>query len=303
MVASPCYTESLERGLELSCELCHDPHASVFEERERARARAGCMKCHPAAHGDPAASPAAACALPASEHDGKDCAACHMRETYVFDVAEVQIHDHEIVRRPPRSRPTVDLRVKHTRDGRLRAVQWPGQPAPAYADDPGLAMMAALAAQFPDRAMRYVDREPGELARLLPSYHHLRGTLLERAGRYDEARRAYRRALVLDPELAESEVNLALVLMRLGHFDEALARCDAVLERHPRAEGTLRNRALIRLAKGDPDGFARDLAAANAILPRELNARALATHYRRMGDEELAEFWSHQADALGPQSR
>ena len=54
-------------------------------------------------------------------------------------------------------------------------------------------------------------------------------------------------------------------------------------------DGALRNRAIIRLSMGDPEGFARDLAAANAILPRALNARALATHYQRMGDAELAE--------------
>lgn len=301
MLQSPCYEGARgSGGKALSCELCHDPHVPLSEPAERERARAGCLLCHAGDEGARADATRAPCALPREQRGGADCVSCHMRRTEVFDLAHVRIHDHRIARRPGPSSRFEQIRLKHSRDGKLRLFTWPGTQRPALAADEGLSMMAALVARFPDVAARSVDREPGPTSRELPSYHHLRGTLLERATRYEDARVAHERALALDAGFVESELNLALVLLRLGRGAQALELCTSVLARHPRAEGALRNRALVRLALADPQGFADDLTAAQSLLPRALNAKALAEHYKRMGDRELHEAWSLEAARLGP---
>jgi predicted CXXCH cytochrome family protein len=296
-VLSPCYLASRGSSRPLTCEVCHDPHVSVFEPAERARTRAACGKCHPPGRGSATAAP---CSLPREHHEGADCASCHMRLTPVFDVAEVAIHDHFIRRRPPPPSTFEGLRVKHTTDGRLAPFAWPGTDAGAVAEDGGLAMMAAAVAGFPAVAGEAVDAGPGPLSRRLPSYYHLQGIVLEGAGRLEDARKAYRRALVLDPSLPESRMNLALLRARLGRTTEAAADLEALIADHPRAEGAHRNLALVRLRAGDGEGFARALEAAQRLLPRVENAHALADYYRHSGAEAAALRWDEEARTLGP---
>lgn len=294
---SPCYLESLAGPLPLTCEVCHDPHVSVFEAPERARTRAACGKCHPPGLSSATAAP---CSLSRERHGDSDCVACHMRRTPVFDVAEVEIHDHFIQRTPPPASRFERIRVKHTTDGLLSPFAWPGTDAAAVAADAGLAMMAAAIAGFPEVAAAGADLPPGAFSRRLPSYYHVHGLILEAAGRLDDARKAYRRALVLDPSLPESRMNLALLRARLGRTEQAAAGLLALIEDHPRAEGAYRNLALVRLQQGDGEGFARCLEQAQRLLPRVENARALADHYRRLGAEASALRWDEEARTLGP---
>jgi predicted CXXCH cytochrome family protein len=296
-ILSPCYLESRSTSLPLTCEVCHDPHASVFERAERARTRAACAKCHPPGSASASAAP---CSLPGERHADSDCVTCHMRLTPVFDVAEVAIHDHFIQRTPPPPSRFERIRVKHTTDGRLAPVTWPGTDAPAAGEDPGLAMMAAAIAGFPQVAAPLAERAPGPLSRRLPSYYHLQGLVLEESGRLEEARKAYLRALVLDPSLPESRMNLALLRARLGRTHQAAAGLEELIADHPRAEGAHRNLALVRLRQGDGEGFARSLEQAQRLLPRVENARALADYYRHLGAEAAALRWDAEALTLGP---
>jgi tetratricopeptide (TPR) repeat protein len=134
-------------------------------------------------------------------------------------------------------------------------------------------------------------------------YHHLRGSLLEQASQPDEARRAYERALELDPSQAETTVNLALLLGRLGKPDEGIRMLDRLIARHPTAEGALRNRATLKLAQNDARGFAADLEAAHKVLPVAAVARALSQHYAGSGAKELAESWRQEWLRLDPARR
>ena len=86
----------------------------------------------------------------------------------------------------------------------------------------------------------------------------------------------------------------------MGRPAEGIAQLDAILERHPFAEGALRNRGLLKNALGDVRGLASDLEAAQAILPRAELARALAQINRRLGDEAGARLWEQRAALLGP---
>lgn len=307
MVKSRCYTESLtaERRA-LTCVTCHDPHRSSFAVEERQLVRAGCLDCHPAGQ-EPASGGDHSLSKPCSEtmaaRGSQDCVQCHMPEAEVFDVSGVEIHDHYIQRTQAKRAPKSPLRLKDNRDGKLALFQWPGSTAPAFAEDPGLWMMALMAAGRPELARTYADREPGAISKALPMYHHLRGSLLERFSRLEEARASYERALQLDSAQVETEVNLGPLLARLDRSDDGLAVLDRAIAKHPRAEGALRNRALIKLKKKDAKGVIADLEAAYRILPQAAVARLLSLQYREIGRLDLADSWQAASRRLDPPAR
>lgn len=310
LALSKCFVESLDDAKPLTCVTCHTPHQTVFAEPERARARAACAQCHPdaAAIGGAsagleraAASHAArACSLARDERGTQDCVACHMRETRVFDVDHVEIHDHWIQTRPPPPSKSGPLRVKEAKDGRLALFEWPGRAPRAHAGDPGLEFMAAMALGRSDLARDHAAKPPGATAARTPMYFHLLGSLRERERKLDDALRAYERALQLDPELDETRVNLGGVLTGLRRPKEAIELLTKLVERRPSAEGALRNRALAKLALGDRAGFAADLEASLAIHPQAAIARALAQHYRQSGDTQRAEAFERRTLELDP---
>ncbi|MCZ6599136.1 MAG: multiheme c-type cytochrome [Planctomycetota bacterium] len=198
---------------------------------------------------------------------GRDCASCHVRRTGVFDVARVEIHDHWI---------RVD-------------------PGP-----PGLLLMALHNGGHFERALALVDEAPGSAAARLPMYHHARGSLLERAGRLEEAGHSYEVALSLDPDLVESSINLGLLFYRLGRPKTGLRVLDDALARHPRAYGALRNRAVVRAAGGDGRGALADLRAAFEMLPQAEVAAAIASLQESLGEAAGAERMRRTAHELDP---
>jgi len=315
LVLSSCFRES-----EMTCTTCHDPHRSLSDAEERNRTRAACTSCHP---GDgsggllrvtsarPSASPCSRDTAGGVETHaeqlqrriGEDCVSCHMPLGGVFDVAELQIHDHFIRRDGtdalgPR-RPD-ELRFAESPTGDWRRFTWPGEEPPAHVDDPGLWMMAYAGQEHFERALELVDRPPGPAAAGLAMYHHVRASLLESLGREAEARRAYERALELDPELAESAINLGLLLGRLGEERTGVELLDRVVERHPAAWGALRNRAVLRHGMGDGPGAVRDLEAAFRALPDATVAVALAKHFAAARETERAAQWRRVARELDP---
>ena len=302
LALSPCYLESSGfEGGGLSCETCHDPHRSVFDAAERARTRAACTTCH--ADGAPHDARASACGLEPAARSGKDCVACHMRETPVFDVASVRIHDHFIRVDPGEpSPPPTAVRTDEAPDGAWKRFRWPDVPPPAHVDDPGILMMGLSAAGHLERALALTATEPSPTVAALPMYHHVRGSLLDRAGR-PEAVAAYERALALDPALGESANNLGLLLARVGRAREGYEVLSALIERHPLADGALRNRALVARSLGDDEGFVRDLERALRIVPDAVVARALARYHAALGDEAATARWDAEALRLDPRLR
>jgi predicted CXXCH cytochrome family protein len=76
LTASPCFLRSLRRpGPKLSCEVCHDPHRSTADARERRRVRDGCLACHEPFQ---SSTKGKACTLPRGERGEQDCVDCHM---------------------------------------------------------------------------------------------------------------------------------------------------------------------------------------------------------------------------------
>ena len=309
LALSRCFLAS-EGPRAMSCETCHDPHRALAAPGERARTRAACLACHRASdldHGSAQSSPsgaapfASACSLAdRAAKQGRDCASCHLRETQPFDVAGVTIHDHFVRRRPGPPSQIERLRFPESPSGDWKRFLWPGVEPPPHADDPGLLLMALAHGGHLERALALAATPPGPAAARLPMYHHVRGSLLERAGRGEEAARAYRAALALDPELAEAASNLGLLLGRLGRPAEGLALLDPLLERHPLADGALANRALLHRALGRPAEFQRDAEAAFRLRPRPELALALARWHAEAGRSAEARRWTEEARRLDP---
>jgi predicted CXXCH cytochrome family protein len=302
LVLSRCYLESAGfPGGGLACESCHDPHLPLADGRERERARAACTTCHAdsAAVADHARL-AGACSLAPAGRGEQGCADCHMPERPVFDVAGVTIHDHWIRRAPGPAAARAPLRFHESPAGDWRRFVWPDAPAPAHADDPGLALMALYQGGHHERARELLEKRASAAAERLPMYHHVRGVLLESAGRPAEARAAYERALALDPELGESVTNLGLVLGRLGEAQRGVELLSGFLARYPRSDGVLRNRAVLLQSLGDAAGMLRDLTRAMELAPDPVLARLLATIHRRRGDAGRAAALEEEARRLDP---
>lgn len=298
MTASPCFVRSQTNpGTKMSCEVCHDPHRSIHEPRERQRVRQGCLECHERFE---SSAKGIACSMPPARRTDHDCVGCHMRTTEVFDLAHVRITDHKVERRLLPPSEFDEIRIKHTRDGRLKAFAWAGMGAPSYAQDAGLKMMAAIIAGFPKVAAEHIAGLSSPEVHGLATYQHLRGVLLEQLGRDAEALTAYRRAQRIDPDSHDTKVNLALMLGRNERAADGLEMLDRLLERFPRATNALRNRAVLRYQTGDAQGFSADLEAALAILPSGPVARALSDWYAKRGVDFLAERWLEEARRLDP---
>jgi predicted CXXCH cytochrome family protein len=293
LLRSRCYSGSMKPGREpMTCVTCHDPHKSSFDPAERRVVRDACSQCH--------ASEEMGCSLPHEQRGGKDCVDCHMRRTSVFDVGHVEIHDHFIRKVPGPPSPKAPLRVQESKEGAFAIFAWPGREPPPYVQDPGLWMMAEMGTGHPDLALPFADMEPGPASARLPMYHHMRGLVFEAAGRMEDARAAYQRALELDPNLAESSVNLGFVLGKLGMQRESIAVLDKAIAKYPSAWTALRNRGVMQLQLGDADACAADLERAFAIAPDAAVAIALAGHYKESGRTEEAERWTQEAIRLDP---
>ncbi len=319
LTRSRCFLES-----QMTCETCHDPHKSLSQSGERERVRAACLQCHEPDPNMPtrlgSAPSASRCSRPQDTtietHSvqrqitaRQDCVTCHLPRTGVFDVAGVTIHDHYIRRDVSGARgPSLDaeLRFPESPSGDWKRFEWPGQPAPAHLDDPGLWLMAYVTGGHLERADALVDREPGPVARRLPMYHHLRAGRLEAMGRTGDAVTAYERALALEPsgaitpDTAPSATNLGLLLGNLGRQDEGVALLERVIERFPLAEGALRNRGVLRAGAGDLRGARADLERAFEALPSAAVANSLAKLCAAQGDPNGAQTWRATGARLDP---
>jgi predicted CXXCH cytochrome family protein len=296
LVRSRCYLEDDS----LACDTCHDPHRSVFDQAERTRVRAACQGCHPGPLELPGAQASPCARSPGLSVEGRDCVECHMPITPTFDVPGVRIHDHRIARRPQVAEPPARPRSLEAPDGDWVRFAWPGRPAPAEADDPGLWMMALAARGHPARALGLVDEAPSARVERLSGYHESRARLLENPGRFPEAAAAYERALRLDAGATSAAINLGLLYGLGGDPARGIRLLSQVIAYHPLAFNALRNRAGLRYELGDTDGFVADLEAAFEAWPQAEVAEILADWHRASGADERASAWDARAHALEP---
>jgi tetratricopeptide (TPR) repeat protein len=107
------------------------------------------------------------------------------------------------------------------------------------------------------------------------------GSYLEFEHRHDEAIRAYRRAVALDPGDVVAQNNLALILAYRGEVKEAEKLIDHVIDRRGPAPAFLDSRGCVRLAAGRVDDAIRDFDAAIKDQPTSIRLFHLAMAQHR----------------------
>jgi tetratricopeptide (TPR) repeat protein len=138
-----------------------------------------------------------------------------------------------------------------------------------------------------------------------PTAHNTLGTLLNALGQMAEARRAFERALGLDPEAAYVWTNLCYQSFQMGELTQAVASCRRALSLEPGLVAAHHNLALAYAAAGDLDAARRELWAANADeAVRHFNAGVVLSASRRYGEAArsfdaayaLRPGWTYAAD-------
>jgi tetratricopeptide (TPR) repeat protein len=161
-----------------------------------------------------------------------------------FDLPGARIADHWIRRRPPPRAAAGSFR-EHEAPGGDWAVFRYREQDPLRWSVAELTALRAMAIVQQGHAAEAAplfeewDRSPaaqsGALARL-PMLALLRGVALASTGDPRGAATAYRRALLLDPEFVEAQLNLATALVEAGDSEAALAEVEPLLRNHPQAD-------------------------------------------------------------------
>jgi superkiller protein 3 len=100
-----------------------------------------------------------------------------------------------------------------------------------------------------------------------PAIYNDLGFVLERQGLSDEAIRAYRKAIELDPELASAHYNLGSALARSGKFAEAERQLRAAIEADPKSAVAHQALAQVLESLGRTDEARREIGMAKALTP------------------------------------
>ncbi|ACY19304.1 tetratricopeptide repeat protein [Haliangium ochraceum] len=134
------------------------------------------------------------------------------------------------------------------------------------------------------------------LARVL----HGEGMACADAGEMERAMFLFRQTIHLDDTWARPQVNLGVVLTRLGMHARAMASFERALELEPDNAIAFENRGLLRQASGDIQGACADLGRAIELEPGSRNAvLSLVAIHRERGDIRAAA--SVLADAIEAQ--
>jgi predicted O-linked N-acetylglucosamine transferase (SPINDLY family) len=135
----------------------------------------------------------------------------------------------------------------------------------------GLAWLAAhdggRAASFFEAALR---QEPAD-----GETHYNHGVALQMQRRFEDAARAYQRAVVCRPDLVAADFNLGVIFTALGNVDGAVAAYGAVLARKPEHVAAHKNLGEVLLAAGRIDAWLAHFKRFEAQCP---NALPLALH-------------------------
>jgi len=262
----------------LTCTSCHAPHEGVAAQGPASFDRA-CLRCHSGGRADCSREdPLRVIDVTGEEARTPDgCVDCHVRRSQPFDLPLLRTADHFVRRRIPRP---AELPMRHSADpqGALQPFD-DGRLAGALATPGGRAWSAGLAAAGLFRVGRTAEaaalleewsagqataEPPPGLPPLERSadFAHLRGLILEAAGRAGEASAAYGHALELDAALPEARVNRAALSLASDRAADALADAALLAQLYPRSEMAWKLRARAAAQAGNQPAAAAALSAA-----------------------------------------
>ena len=274
MRKSACFAKS---DGALTCTSCHDPHRPVPVAERVQHYREACRTCH---SGE-------------SHFEQPDCISCHMPERRTEDVVHVVMTDHLI----QRHKPDRDLL------------------APLQEDpDGGYDFKAAATLYFPEdlsselRDVYVGIAEVKESANRETGVKRLRKALeaagvrfpepwlelaeaLAKIGNPSDARRAYERALVLDPESIQARNNLGNLLADMSRPQEAIAHLKRAIELDELAADSYNNLGLAYIDLNELDqaekSFRDSIKANPMFADAHLNLGTLLFQQGKHGDAAL----------------
>ncbi|MDX1532369.1 MAG: tetratricopeptide repeat protein, partial [Rhodothermales bacterium] len=327
MKMSPCFIESAA----MDCTTCHDPHEG-FRQAGPDYFNQTCIGCH-ATEPLQAEVPAA---LRAEHQAGADCFACHMPKVEADDAPHSSFTDHYIRVVEPEGRVTgqlveaerVELEPYFERDEGAEGEVYEAMAYVVYGRQTGrpdvmregVARLDAVLTDHPEHGEAQYLRgwarlQLGEAAQAIPALEEavrLGPDVPERlnalAQAYEQARRSpaeterlYRRALEIQPALADVRVNYGRFLQAQGQLDAAIREYRTALDEDPWLAQAHYNLGTALLQRGGGDEAAEHLAEALRLQPDHVDALVNLGIYRATrGETEQAGDLFRRAVAAGP---
>lgn len=129
--------------------------------------------------------------------------------------------------------------------------------------------------------------------------HHYLGVVNEQTGARADAEKNYRRALDLQPDLQESSVNLAALLIDAGKFDEAASLMKKAIAKDPKNASLQVNLGMALSGKNDVDGANKAFEEAVKLDPNSgITLVTYAGHLSRSGKRDEAVAKLKQAEKV-----
>jgi predicted CXXCH cytochrome family protein len=267
MYQSKCFQRPVG-GLKLGCTTCHDPHVHVGPAKRVTHYRPACLKCHDEARQQRGCSVPLSRRRQTSPQDS--CTACHMPPYASSDIAHTASTDHRIVRRARQVPvgaidldtasfadfyhdrfPGGDSQAQRNLGMGLVKMMTAGLVSPQRHGERALFLLESALGQYPeDVELRQSKalvldllRRPGETlaeARLVLDRRPGNWRVLAQAasaaqaeGQMDQGIAYWRKAVQINPFVADYQVSLIALLLRAGKMDEARTRCRQLLRLDP----------------------------------------------------------------------
>jgi len=196
-----------------------------------------------------------------------------------------------------------ELGLAHLRAGRLMDAQVCCQQSlaidPAHADTLFLMGLLAIEAGHHDHAVNWLARAIDQIAKA--EYLFALGTALQRLRRFDEASKAFDKAVPLKPDSPQIWKNLASSLSEAGRRDDALLAYRQVLKLDPGDADAAFQSGELLLKLGRPEEALGCLDLSDQLQPNHasiLEKRGHVLHGLRRFEEALAD--NRRAHALKP---
>ncbi len=298
MKRSACFLATVAQAEPMTCVTCHDPHDAVGEAPSF---NASCLGCHEGVQERFDAAEAQNRHAPTA-----DCSGCHMPRVEAENAPHASFTDHWIrvvnpgpgASQPLPAHETLAPLFERDRAG-PEAKRYLGmaylvlgeQKAGRAASAKGIALLGEALAEDPDHgeAQFLFGRallQQGQVQQAIPSLERsvqLKDDVPERlhalarayeAGRRDPAtvERLYRRALELQPSLAEVQVDLARFLEVNERLDEAQVQYQQASEEKPWSTTAHYGRGTVLLKQGRLDEAGEALGHVLALNPDHTNA-------------------------------
>jgi Flp pilus assembly protein TadD len=286
MVVSQCFLKSNGR---LGCISCHDPHALPAPADKAAYYQGRCLQCH----GGPGPGCSLPEAVRRAKNEN-DCAACHMPRFGSADVAHTAVTDHRVLARPDKPRPPADA-AGSLLPWQVPLIHFHERYLPAGESvkrELGIVLAHVSAAEKQGGPLQQALPRLQESLLGWPQdvpVLKAKGTALARQGRAAEALKTFEELLALVPRHEEALTWAGSLAEQRGPPERAEAYWRRAVEVNPYLADYHLGLARVLARRRQWEQAAQEASTASRIDPTRLDARRLLLFcYLRLGKREQA---------------